>query len=173
MDEPDRPIEKFILPADLPAYLYHFLEYFIGQSQHLPDTNIPDLSKFWHEHRFSFHPDSYEPSLRVHVKRLFTIIFLAINYSTVSTIQIKPHKIYKKQKNNRVIQTSLSRIFFHILRSTSILCVSLAPKTFPPSETRTGKTGKSRDYHRCIVAKLSKLKKKGPPFFLRASSIDL
>lgn len=125
MDEPDRPIEKFILPADLPAYLYHFFEYFIGQSQHLPDTNIPDLSKFWHEHRFSFHPDSYEPSLRVHVKRLFTIIFLATNYSTAPTIQIQPHKIYKKQKNNRVIQTSLSRIFFHILRS------NIDPLCFP------------------------------------------
>lgn len=59
MDEPDRPIEKFILPADLPAYLYHFLEYFIGQSQHLPD-----LSKFLNtgfrfipirmNHRFAF-----------------------------------------------------------------------------------------------------------------------
>lgn len=119
MDEPDRPIEKFILPADLPAYLYHFLEYFIGQSQHLPDTNIPDLSKFWHEHRFSFHPDSYEPSLRVHVKRLFTIIFLATNYSTAPTIQIQPHKIYKKQKNNRVIQTFLSRIFFHFVQHRS------------------------------------------------------
>lgn len=77
------------------------------------------------EHRFSFHPDSYEPSLRVHVKRLFTIIFLATNYSTAPTIQIQPHKIYKKQKNNRVIQTSLSRIFFHILRS------NIDPLCFP------------------------------------------
>lgn len=41
------------------------------------------------------------------------------NAQFIRTIRIQPHKIYKKQKNNRVIQTSLSRIFFHS-RSTSI-----------------------------------------------------
>lgn len=98
--EPDRPIQKFILPADLPAYLYHFLEYFIGQSRHLPDTDIPDLSKVWYEHWFSFHLDSYEPPLRL--KRLFTIIF---RYKLVPlTYEVSKHTFHCSNNSNPTTQ---------------------------------------------------------------------
>lgn len=98
---------------------------------------------------FSFHLDSYEPPLRL--KKLFTIIF---RYKLVPLYKVSKHTFqqfksnhtrYVKSRKIIVIQTSLSRIFFHY-RSTSILRVSPKTLSLRLSETRTGKAGKSRDY---------------------------
>lgn len=92
---------------------------------------------------------SYEPPLRL--KKLFTIIF---RYKLVPLYKVSKHTFqqfksnhtrYVKSRKIIVIQTSLSRIFFHY-RSTSILRVSPKTLSLRLSETRTGKAGKSRDY---------------------------